>query len=54
MWYFTKDRLPNDRRLVEATTPNGDVTRLKYHNNLWWTSDMVMYVYYTPVKWRYV
>lgn len=28
-----------------------NVQPLKRHANLWWTPDMVMYVYYTPTHW---
>lgn len=54
MWYFVKDKYPRELKLIEATTPSGDVVRLKYHNFLWWTPDMKIYVYFTPVKWRYL
>ena len=52
-WRFVKDGFPEIGRLVEATTQSGDVVELRFKSNLWWLPDYKMYVYFTPVKWRY-
>lgn len=52
-WFNVSSLLPKEGALVEWTTPTGDISRGRRHGRLWFVSDD-MYVYYTPVKWRYV
>jgi hypothetical protein len=53
-WYNTeKDLPPVEGKLLECTTPTGDVVELKRSGNLYFIPDSSMYVYYKPVMWRY-
>ncbi len=55
-WIRTDSRLPENGVVVQTKIDdkNGvrNEQRLKRHNNLWFTSDGKMYVYYTPTHWR--
>lgn len=53
-WTNIESSLPDEGRLLEVTTSSGAVQQCRKQGNLFWTPDMVMYVYYTPVMWRYI
>lgn len=57
-WTSTSMIKPTEGEVVETkiSDPQGErnVQKLIYKNNLWWHTDMSMYVYYTPTHWRYV
>lgn len=52
-WTYVKSMLPLDNSEVEVVTPSGDQRTLIYRSRLWWLPDNSMYVYFTPVMWRY-
>ena len=52
-WHFLTDALPNENRMIEATTQSGDVVHLRRKENRFYTPHMMAYVNYAPVKWRY-
>lgn len=52
MWYkITSLRVPQENVPLECTTPSGDVVNLVRRGNLYFDGDM--YMYYTPMMWRY-
>ena len=57
MWNETKNGSPENDRVVETKIDDHDgvrnVQKMKFKSNLWWLTDMSMYVYYTPTHWRY-
>ncbi len=53
-WNQTKWSLPDEGRVVDTISENGNPGRLKRQGNLWFYPDGSMYVYYTPKFWRYV
>ena len=57
-WNKTSEVKPKDDRLVETMVVRdgnvSNVSKLRYHNNLWWLFSNDMYVYYTPTHWRYL
>lgn len=54
-WIRTADRLPEDGEVVRTKIDDEHGVRneglLKRSGRLWFTSDGVMYVYYTPTHW---
>lgn len=50
---LTETRLPEEGRLCETISPGGLEQTLKRQGNLWFAPDGSMYVYYTPIMWRY-
>ena len=53
-WYkIGVDSPPEEDKLLECTTPTGHITELKRKGGLYFVPDGSMYVYYTPVMWRY-
>lgn len=53
IWNITRNELPRDGEIVHIITEGGMETELAFDNNLWWFTDRSMYVYYTPMFWRY-
>lgn len=51
-WFYLKDLLPKEGVRLECTTPSGDVVELVRRGRLFFSGNM--YVYFTPVKWRYI
>lgn len=55
-WIKCSDRLPAPDADVETKIDDGcgvrNEARLRRHSNLWWFTDMSMYVYYSPTHWR--
>lgn len=55
-WIRVSDHKPPKGDLVETKVDkDGVVTnerKLRLRDNLWWTPDNVMYVYYTPTHWK--
>lgn len=47
------DTLPPEGEVVEVITPGGDQRTLLRSGNLWFLPDRSMYVYFTPVFWRF-
>ena len=52
-WVRTVDQPPENNVIVETMDSTGRVSLLKRDGRLWWLSDGSMYVYYTPMMWRY-
>lgn len=56
MWNKTIDIFPKEGKIVNTKIADegGErlVQKLIYSNNLWWHTDMSMYVYYTPTHWK--
>lgn len=56
-WNETIKTLPIEGKIVETKieddTGERNIQTLIYKNNLWFLTDMSMYVYYTPTHWRY-
>lgn len=50
---FEQD-FPEEGRLLEVTTNKGSIMHCRFSSNLFWIPSMEMYVYYTPVMWRYL
>ena len=46
--------LPEDGVVVDTISPNGLQQTLKRSGNLWFVPDGSMYVYYSPMMWKYV
>ena len=57
-WIPTTSTLPPEGKIIETKIDsNGEVRNIQKlirKGNLWWQTDMVMYVYYTPTHWRYL
>lgn len=53
-WTPTERALPPEDVVVNTMDSGGTVSQLKYSKNLWWHTDMSMYVYYTPKFWQLV
>lgn len=51
-WYYTADQLPPERVILETKNSAGEVGELVRVGNLFFHTDMSMYVYYTPKQWR--
>jgi len=51
-WIPTALLKPNNERIVEAQDYGGNVHKLRFYKNLWWLTDMTMYVYFTPIAWK--
>ena len=55
-WVKCSDRLPPDDTDVETKIDDykgvRNIAKLRRCNNLWWFTDMSMYVYYSPTHWR--
>jgi len=55
-WVKCLDRLPPSDVDVETKIDDGrgvrNIAPLRRHSNLWWFTDMSMYVYYSPTHWR--
>lgn len=54
MWIKTKDRLPEEDAVVLTVSDGGTEQKLKRQGTLWFLPDASMYVYYTPVMWKYI
>lgn len=54
MWHRTDMQLPQDGVVVLTVSESGLEQKLKRQGNLWFFPDGSMYVYYTPVKWKYI
>jgi len=54
MWNYTSSQLPNEGVVVLTVSDSGMEQKLKRQGNLWYFADGSMYVYYTPVKWKYI
>lgn len=54
MWNHTSSQLPEEGRVVLTISESGMEQALKRQGNLWYLPDGSMYVYYTPIKWRYL
>jgi len=52
-WYEPSEKMPEEDRLLICMDSGGAERELIFHKNLFWLSDMSMYVYFTPTKWRY-
>lgn len=52
-YILTKNQLPEDGKIVETISEEGQIQKLIYKNRLWWVIDYSMYVYYVPKMWRY-
>lgn len=53
VYVMTRDRLPEEGKLLNAKDSGGMIHQLRYKHKLWWTHDYGMYVYFTPVSWSY-
>ena len=57
-WHKFPDDLPPVNTDLETKIDDGkgvrNVCALRYHSNLWFFTDMSMYVYYTPTHWRHI
>lgn len=53
-WTYLTDRLPDEDAVIEATTPTGDVRVLRRMGSLFFDRSREVYMYFTPVKWRYL
>ena len=57
-WTYCGDALPPPDTDVETKIDDGkgvrNVCPLRRHNNLWWFTDMSMYIYYSPTHWRHL
>ena len=57
-WKYTERELPPRGEVVMTESPGGIQQTLKLHtqegSGLWFVPDGVMYVYYTPNKWRHL
>lgn len=55
-WTYCGDALPPPDTDVETKIDDGkgvrNVCALRRHSNLWWFTDMSMYIYYSPTHWR--
>lgn len=51
-WKYTAERLPPENVVLETTNSQGDVSELVRVGNLFFFTDMSMYVYYVPKMWR--
>ena len=51
-WKATERYKPPQGIVVETMNSGGNVQNLIFKDNLWWFSDMSMYVYYVPIFWR--
>ena len=51
-WTMPSVSLPEEGKLVEVITPNGDQIKMKRHGGLWFFEDGGMYAYFTPTFWR--
>lgn len=54
MWTATADLKPEPNKpiiwmMLDSITEQEGL----FHHNLWWSPDNKVYVYYTPVRWRY-
>lgn len=59
MWMNTKYQRPPEGQIVETKIVDEEVgdhniCKLIRHGNLWFFTDMKMYVYYVPTHWRYI
>lgn len=52
-WNKTKDKLPKENMPVAYIDSSGKEHRGCYYNNLWWTEEDSMYIYFTPELWKY-
>lgn len=48
------EELPPKGVVVNTSSANGLVQKLKREGNLWFAADGSMYVYYSPVAWEFV
>ena len=53
-WRCTQQELPPDGVLVDTISQGGMEQKLKRKGALWFVREGDIYVYYTPVKWRYI
>lgn len=57
-WISFEEKLPPEDILVETKIDDLDgirnETKLIRQGNLMYTSDKIMYVYYTPTHWRFI
>ena len=55
-WIKLTDMLPPEGKVVNTKIDDGGSVRneqfLIRKGNLWWTTDLNMYVYYTPTHWK--
>lgn len=55
-WVKCSDRLPPTDMDVETKIDDErgvrNIAPLRRHSNLWWFTDMSMYIYYSPTHWR--
>ena len=55
-WIRCSDKLPPPDTDVETKIDDGkgvrNVCALRRNSNLWWFTDMSMYIYYSPTHWR--
>lgn len=58
IWVPVASNLPENGTVVDTkihdTKGPRNEGRLKRQDNLWFTEDGKMYVYYTPTHWRYI
>lgn len=52
-WTPTEQARPVEGRACVVITEGGDERELVFQSNLWFLPDRSMYVYFTPVFWRY-
>ena len=52
-WHDTKEERPEPNRLVIGMDNGGFEHELIFHRNRFWTRDLKMYVYFSPVRWKY-
>lgn len=52
-WLQVSNRQPPQGVVIETNTETGQQQDLILKDRLWWLSDMSMYVYYQPTKWRH-
>ncbi|MBX2990785.1 MAG: DUF551 domain-containing protein [Bacteroidetes bacterium] len=55
-WIKCSERLPDVDVIVDTKIDDEkgerNHARLVMHRNLWWFTDMSMYIYYSPTHWR--
>ena len=56
MWNRTQYRQPENDTIVEVKIDDEQSDRmhgkLRYRDQMWWTRDGKMYVYYVPTHWK--
>ncbi len=53
-WTEVSQSVPPNGVVVDTVSPNGLQQKLKRIDNLWFSPDGAIYMYYTPARWRHV